>query len=276
MSRLIPSPLGTRTLPQVSVPEAAEGTQLGMYVVEFPIVKPANTAVFSSDQGFAADGVKPEGPAELILNFDQSPPADQSNGSSSPHTITEVGGVLSNEAAALVFGSGGARFDGVDDFFSAPDSPAWDILAGDFFIEMRINLTDLLANYHFVSHGDTANGWRLLMQTDGRITFQTRIASSGTNYDSAIGVLTAGSYITLGVERIGTTVYFYIDGEVVSTTTMSVTNTFTGPLRVGASLAGGGAFFKGDMDNLVIMKTQGPGGQDYFVRDYPWEDFDNL
>ena len=184
----------------------------------------------------------------LLVPFDESP---------TPKTITSVGNASATTAIARWNqGSGGSSlaFDGSGDYLKAPDSNDFLFGTGDFTIECWIYKTattavsTILAN--LVDPSLAASDIWIYVNSNNAIVTSNWGAIYST---SASHVVSDNSWFHIAWTRLGTTARIFVNGQVVSTYTLSANiNRNTGPTigAYGASVYP----FSGYIDDLRITK----------------------
>lgn len=209
-------------------------------------------------------------PADLLLHFDGGEASavftDSSPGyrSAGAKTVTANGGIDQRTAAA-VFGASGGRFDGVNDYLSLADVPAWDIhvSTSNFWIECRIKPDTLAADPILVEHyQDINNRWFWQVTATGQMIFGRVAAGVASLVTSGAGVVVTGVFQTVAVERFNSVLYFYVNGTMVFSAAYTQTNVFAGLLGIGRR-GDSTRYFDGDMDEFVLRRSAYARGVSY-------------
>lgn len=170
---------------------------------------------------------------ELLLHFDDADGTTTViDSSSSPKTVTTNGNAQIDTAQSK-FGGSSALFDGSGDWFSLADSATWR-LAGDFTVELFYRPANLSAFRNIVGAAIAGgkNGWGLTTTNVGQWAMLTGNGSTITVTNSSISP-TLNVWQHIALVRSGSTVTFYVDGEVGGSVSNSSFGAGNFPLRVG-------------------------------------------
>jgi len=168
-----------------------------------------------------------------------------------------------NGDARPVYGFPSFKFDGTNDYVTAPNNADFDFGSGDFTVEYWINFSTVSGirgifgkrvsevNYAPILMYLQSSALQLLMSTSG----------SSWNVSLSTSTLSTGSWNHVAVFRSGTTVYLFLNGTSIgSTGTVSgalISN--TAPLTVGvdSTSPSGSTPLNGYISNFRIYKGKG-------------------
>ncbi len=184
------------------------------------------------------------------------------------HTITLFGdtAVTTNKFCSYGGSTSSIYFDGSGDYLRVPENDNWDFGAGDFTIDMWVQLKSKDTFKRFIcQYANSSNYWALYFHKDDGLQFK---ASSGINYDFCEGSATSWDVDTwyhIAVVREGNNWKLFKDGIVISTTTnITAVPTVIAPLEVGA-MTGLSQYFDGYMDNIRLTKGEALWTTDFSV-----------
>lgn len=208
-------------------------------------------------------------PADLLLHMDGGEGStvfvDSSPGfiSGGGKTVTTNGDAVQKTAAG-VFGASGGRFDNAGDYLTLADDPAWDIHAGDFFIEARVNHSSFGGGTYCAHIQDTNNQWNFFQRTSlaGAIGFYVVAGGSTFAVIMTTTVMSTGVTYVVAVERYLGVLYLFIDGVIQTSAAFTRADVFTGTFYIG----GGHTSVDdlgGDIDELVLRRSAYARGQNY-------------
>jgi hypothetical protein len=175
------------------------------------------------------------------------------------HPLTAVGDAKI-DLTQFKFGSGSLALDGAGDYLTTPDSPDWNLGAGDFTIDLWAYFTNVGASTQtligqWLSAGnqqawlvrwDTAASLKFYWTTDG-VTISGPIAFIWTP--------TANTWYHIAIVRTGNTMLGFINGAQVGTAAFATTIfDSNAALSIGAQ-ASGTWNFAGYLDEIRISKT---------------------
>ncbi len=146
------------------------------------------------------------------------------------------------------------QFDGVDDYVEVPNSNSLQI-NGSITICAWVKL-DTLTGRRAVVRKFTATDGYLLELRDNDIEFIIREAGVGLDYIIANNVLTAGEWFFIAAVYDGVKLYLYVNGELVTekTSSVSLTTTNTVDVLIGSkSYYAPNVYFDGLMDSVFIF-----------------------
>lgn len=187
------------------------------------------------------------------------------DGTEGSNTFTDVKGKTLTVGAGATVTTARSKFGGASaSFTSASDSyidiaPHKDFLFnGDFTIEFNCRFkgftayNDILGNYD----GASANTWSLQAESNGRLTYYSS-DQSNTHIQTAAGFISLNTWYSIACVRKGTTVYFYINGALIGTRTVSVAiGSASKKIRIGGR-ADGQFLSNVDIDELRITNGSG-------------------
>lgn len=142
-------------------------------------------------------------------------------------------------------GYGSTYFDGTGDYLQLPSSSQFNLGAGDFTIEMWVNLdvTNIQGQYFFESSSFNPN---MFLWNNGVIYLRTAETSGEIVTPTASGIV-AGSWTHIACVRSGNTYSIYINGSLL------VSGTSTGVTNVDKTLSFG-RNLKGYISNFRVVK----------------------
>ncbi|MCB1207841.1 MAG: DUF11 domain-containing protein [Verrucomicrobiales bacterium] len=163
-----------------------------------------------------------------------------------------------NVVAGGFVGGKGFLFDGDDDYLTVPDASELN-LTGDFTIETWVRLYSNVAQEPTIVSKRSSDGrevsYVLFVEADGRLTFASRALDSQTrdwvetSTPAGVTVGNDGLWTHVAVSCSGSTMKFYLNGNLVHTGTHPLRPTTTAPLTIGGGLIGGTLF--GDWDGFI-------------------------
>lgn len=147
-------------------------------------------------------------------------------------------------------------FDGVDDYVSVPDNPAWAFGTNDFTIELWVNSLSFEENQAMLAYdsgGGQHNKWIFWLNSNN-LQFHVYEPGVGGNYvTSSSFSRNNNQWYHVALTRQGTAFMYYLNGSLLSTTSNSVSIPPAGvPLTIGS--AEGGFYFNGMLDEIRIYK----------------------
>ena len=159
------------------------------------------------------------------------------NGNSTQGTFSPYGGNWSN------------YFDGTGDYLSVPTNTAFAFGTGDFTVECFFNLSIPQSTRSMHLTDSTVTNGLFLKLNSGNIS----IGRTGTAEDSVFSYsFSINTWYHVAFSRSGTTVYCFVNGSLVGSTTNSI-NYAQGGYTIGS--AGGAAQpFEGYISNLRMLK----------------------
>ena len=168
------------------------------------------------------------------------------------------GVILGGATPVAGFTGTGLQFDGANDFVSVADLPDWNFGTGDFSIV-------LWANFDSVPTGTAGQLGQVLVAQDegggeqdkwvldvysGNVGFHVNNPSSQRVFAEAPFNPTAGQWYQIGLSKSGSEYQFYIDGQLVGTSTQTLPiPDVSAPLTLGTAE---GVFFDGTLDGVGI------------------------
>ncbi len=170
----------------------------------------------------------------LLLHFDGADGSTTATDSSASARTLTANGNAQIDAADSAFLQAGL-LDGAGDYWTAPDSADW-TFTGDFTVDFDTKFSSLAASRALFGHGSGATAqYRLIVATNGAVTFEVLNTSTLLTMSSAAGAVTTGVKMHLAVERNGNVWTIYKDGAAIATTTAAVTiPNYAGFFKVGA------------------------------------------
>lgn len=231
----------------------------------------------TDDQGLTAD-------REFAITVQNNPAFDTTmlllhmDGTAGSTTITDSTGrhatvtALGNAAISTTQAKFGQSLalDGTGDFLQIPDSPDWDLGTGNFTLESWVYLnaqpTSTPGGYMpIIAQGGGAVGSNPTLHLGWSIHLSSTIslmrwAGSDQTVSSASLTWTTGQWYHIAVQRIGNTVTFYRDGQVVgvAATTATYDRSQTTGLWIGHGRTGTGGgwynYLNGYLDDLRVSK----------------------
>ena len=229
----------------------------------------ANTSGSDGFNGFISNAHLVKGTALYTSNF--TPPRSLLTAVSGTSLLTCQKGNITDASsnnftitvsgdARSVYGFPSFKFDGTDDYVTAPNNADFDFGSGDFTVEYWINFSTVSGirgifgkrvsevNYAPILMYLQSSALQLLMSTSG----------SSWNVSLSTSTLSTGSWNHVAVFRSGTTVYLFLNGTSIgSTGTVSgalISN--TAPLTVGvdSTSPSGSTPLNGYISNFRIYK----------------------
>ena len=150
------------------------------------------------------------------------------------------------------FGIGAMYFDGTGDYLTARNNPNQGFGIGDFTIECWMYCTDASTYRGLMGQGDNSTqGWGLYFNPNPTPLI---IFIYGGSISYGAGVVAIGSWCHVAVTRYGTgsnNLRFYVNGSLVTNTTVTNNLSSTSPTYIGAT-AGGSYPFMGYLDDVRI------------------------
>ena len=144
--------------------------------------------------------------------------------SPTPKTVSVYGDVKTMTSSYKYYGSS-AYFDGTGDYLTVPRDSAFEFGSGDFTIELWLKPVSSFADWRSIISSwpnSLAGSWRLLYGIDGKTNFGFM---DDTNTNRGFSVTTApmvlGTWYHLALVRSGTTFYFFLNGVLITTATVS-------------------------------------------------------
>jgi hypothetical protein len=205
----------------------------------------------------------------LLLHMDGAADSTTVTDSTGRHaTVTAVGDARISTAQAK-FGQSLA-LDGTGDYLQIPDSPDWDLGTASFTLESWVYLnaqpTSTPGGYMpIIAQGGGAVGSNPTLHLGWSIHLSSTIslmrwAGSDQTVSSGSLTWTTGQWYHIAVQRIGNTVTFYRDGQVVGVagTTVTYNRSQTTGLWIGHGRTGTGGvwynYLNGYLDDLRVAK----------------------
>jgi hypothetical protein len=176
---------------------------------------------------------------KLLLHFDGVDNATTFTDSSPAARAITRGGSAVLDDVHKVFGATSLRLQSAGgDFVSAADSADWDLTA-DFSIGGRFYFTTLNGGRLFSQASSTTVGYRLTINADGSLEFLINNTTALLTLTTAAGVIAAGAFYDINVERYGNLWTLFVDGVIkVQTTAVVSVPAIASLFRVGAGSAG--------------------------------------
>lgn len=209
---------------------------------------------------FAAAGDANFASVGLLMGFETAIVDESSNG----FTVSEFGGIARTGTNPII-GAQSLLFDGSNDYISVPSNTALSI-GGDFTIDFSVRWNTSVTSYvpfFSVNSGVTSTAsWRLI-KNGTSMDFQYYTDATGTVEQTVAFTYTfsANTDYNIRYSRVGTTLYFFVNGSLVASNTMNGTiRAMTLPLFVGRYLSNYGAV---RMDEIRITKGVGRSTSSY-------------
>jgi hypothetical protein len=174
---------------------------------------------------------------------------DESNNN---HTIT-ANGNAQVDTAVFKYGTGSAKFDGVDDYLELASNSVFDLDAGDFTVEFWFNSPDISGTQTPVGVITSTNGWVIRLNAN-KIAFIPYIGGSFQFILGDITTLSSNTWYHIAVTRNGNDFKLFINGTLEDSETNSVTLLSGNPLKVGRWDGYPTRDFNGYIDDLRITK----------------------
>ena len=182
------------------------------------------------------------------------------------HSITANGEVHHNTSKNRI-GSSSIYFDGSGDYLSLPNSVDWQFGSGDYTIDIWVYHTDITGQQTYTS--DTYSA------TNGVYFYKTAAQELGLYYSSPIisgGTITVNTWHHVAVSRKGGMVYLFLDGNIVASTTDSLSLTEQ-VLTIGDSSGTSSGEMIGFMDEIRVSKGVGRWDSNFNVLTLPYNIF---
>ena len=184
-----------------------------------------------------------------------------SDASGSNHTLAKTG-TVNHETDQKKFGSSSIFFQGSDDYLSVADSDDWDFGTGEFTVELWLKSTrDGTSGSQLLSTKSSGwasgNGWALVhWGVSGHMSFQNGTTIyQDNNQSDGVDIGFSGNWHHVAVTRSGTSLRFFVDGDLKKTFTISATLAFDSDgsgLRIGSNWSSHEAM--GYMEDIRITK----------------------
>lgn len=191
-------------------------------------------------------------------------------------TVSGFGGATISTAQSK-FGNGSLLLNGSSSYLTAPSSSAYD-LPGNFTVEAFIYLLSLPSggNPQRLIAGKWSNGskaWGFFVTSTGLRFYTGGNCNAGNPYDKAF-TFTTGQWYHVAATKVGSTVYQFVDGSLIGTSTninenLSCTNTL--PLYIGYDL-NAGTYLHGHINDIRITKGVARYTGTYAVPTQPFPD----
>jgi len=143
--------------------------------------------------------------------------------------------------------------NGVNQFISVPNNPAWGFGTNSFSIDLWANYSAIGNSPVFLANdegGGATHKW-IFWLNGGTLQFHVNMPTGATYIGSAAFSPTLGQWYHIAVTRNGTAFLFYINGRLVSSNTSTVViPTANAPLTIGQ--AEGSFNFNGMLDEIHI------------------------
>lgn len=152
-------------------------------------------------------------------------------------------------SASIIGGSG--YFDGTGDYITAPNSSNFELNSGDYTVEFWFYPNDVASTYSIFGPWTYPGGW-LFQLVNNTLNFY----GSGGNlsgYHTSGAIIIANAWTHVACTRSGSTSRMFINGALVSTTTVSI-STSSHPLAIGCNIGGVTQFYKGYVSDARIVK----------------------
>lgn len=214
-------------------------------------------SVFPS--GYVETPPTPSGIADAYFeNVVLSVPCTGSSGSTTffdrsvfEHNVTAANNTQVNTTYEPWSG-GAALFDGVDDYLTIPNNSIFDIGAKDFTFECMMRLNDTIEMGLYSQWGASSNKALFISaKTDQLKVYWTTDGTTNLSA-SVVASLATGTWYHYRVCRIGTDLYFFIDGtQVGSTQTMNATVfSSTAVVEIGTNVSGAAYDWNGSIAHV--------------------------
>lgn len=165
--------------------------------------------------------------------------------------ITRSGNTSQGTFSPLSLTGWSNYFDGTDDSLTFADNNALDLGTGNFTVEAFVFSTVSQATSSgIVAKGGASTGFTI--NVTGTTVF-VPIAANASVLTSSTGAIPVGQWKHVAFTRSGSTVYLFVDGVLVDSTTNTTDLTETNVLRIGTNRTAG-AFFDGYISNVRILK----------------------
>ena len=212
----------------------------------------ATNANYNSANDYYSTGTAT--PANILLHFDGTDASTSFPDATGNHTVTPNGDAQVDTAQS-VFGGASGLFDGTGDYLSVPNSTDFLFGSGDFTVDMRVRLNNIIGADAFAGvfdFGTNQRSWAF--QTNGS-ALEFLISTDGTNQVVAMSAtISASTWIHVAVVRSGSDWAMYFDGVSVDTYTSSdALHASTASLTIG-SLTGGSNPINGHIDEFRLAK----------------------
>jgi hypothetical protein len=145
-------------------------------------------------------------------------------------------------------------FNGVDQYVSVPDNPAWGFGTNAFSIDLWANFSAVGGAPAFLANDDGGGStYKWIFWLNGStLQLHVNTPSGDATYIASYSFSpTVGEWYHIALTRNGSTFLFYVDGSLVSSNTSTVViPTPDAPLTIGQ--AEGGFYFSGLLDEIQI------------------------
>ena len=185
----------------------------------------------------------------LLLSGDTTAIPFNADASTNKFNITVFGDTKATNFSPYTSGYYSAYFDGSGDYLSVPSNTAFAFGTGDFTVECFFNLSIPQSTRSMHLTDSTETNGLFLKLTSGNVS----IGRTGTAEDSVFSYsFLINTWYHVAFSRSGTTVYCFVNGSLVGSTTNSI-NYAQGGYTIGT--AGGAAQpFEGYISNLRMLK----------------------
>ena len=171
------------------------------------------------------------------------------------HPITAVGDAKVDSAQSK-FGGSSYAFDGAGDYLTIPDSPDWDLGAGDFTIDFWIRQPVIATCLPVANYIAASKGWQVYLTTTGFYFYYSVDGTTALNKLFGTHGMAVNTWCHLAAVRSGNNLLGFVNGVQLGATQdltgVAIWNS-TAPLSIGADGAGG-APVNGWLDEIRISK----------------------
>jgi hypothetical protein len=170
-------------------------------------------------------------------------------------TVTAFGNTIISTAQSQ-FGGASGQFDGTNDNLTIADNDAWNIGSSDFTFEVWVRPVDTV-DRGLISQRGTSSlnyGWEVTLASD---TLFFRYSTNGTTFSSLSRSLsiTLNTWAHIAVCRSGNSLYFFKDGTLLGTNTLTATIFNSTASLLVAARGGLSTGFNGYMDELRFTRA---------------------
>jgi hypothetical protein len=144
------------------------------------------------------------------------------------------------------FGTTSAYFDGSGDYLEIPNANDMSFGAGDFTVELWVNVSDLNRD-NFIFGTNTPGNFMIQLSTGGQLYMGRHNVAWDANITHNIQ---ANTWTHIAVARSQGTMRFFINGSIIGSSFTNNNSYSIDTLLIGSH--GGGAFFNGYMDDLRV------------------------